>query len=173
MDWQQLPAVQGTTGFEYKISVIHLATRVKYSEIHTDFCSQTLSRVLQRAVQVLPPFFVLFTDNAMSFTMKYTAHPNRKTALTKRAESMGIIHALIPKGKPWRNAFIERSNRTDNEELFHRMRFKSPEERRYYLRLWEMHYNFERPHQGINNFTPVDLFRKFYQQHFCYCMIYN
>ena len=56
MDVQQLPAIEGETGFEYKISLIHLSTRVKYSEIHTECTSQTVAAVFQRALDQLPPF---------------------------------------------------------------------------------------------------------------------
>ena len=56
MDIQQLPAVQGGKGFEYKISAIHLRTRFKYSEIHGDRSSATVARVLKRALDLLPPF---------------------------------------------------------------------------------------------------------------------
>lgn len=98
----------------------------------------------------------------MNFTMKYTHHPDRKTAFTKAVEASGRFHALIPKGKPWRNGFIERSNRTDNDELFHHFRFSSSEERKYYLKLWEYEYNFKRPHQGLNNLTPAQVFYQNY-----------
>lgn len=98
----------------------------------------------------------------MNFTMKYTHHPTRKTVFTKAVEDSGRFHALIPKGKPWRNGFIERSNRTDNDELFYRFRFSSSEERKYYLRLWEYEYNFKRPHQGLNNQTPAYVFYQNY-----------
>ena len=74
-----------------------------------------------------------FTDNAMNFTMRYTAHPERTTGFTKTLEARGCLHALIPPGKPWRNGFIERSNRTDKEELFTRLRFIDAEDRRYQL----------------------------------------
>jgi transposase len=57
MDIQQLPAVQGGKGFEYKISAIHLRTRLKYSEIHPDHSSSTVAGVLRRALDRLPPFF--------------------------------------------------------------------------------------------------------------------
>lgn len=96
----------------------------------------------------------------MCFTMKYTFHPERKTAFTKAVQAGGRTHALIAKGQPWKNGFIERSNRTDNENLFSQMRFIDAEDRRYQLRLWEMEYNFRRPHQGIGNRTPADLFRE-------------
>lgn len=55
-DVQQLPAIKGGIGFEYKISFIHLKTRYKYSEIHLDQKSETISQVYQRALDNLPPF---------------------------------------------------------------------------------------------------------------------
>jgi len=57
MDIQQLPSVQGGKGFEYKISAIHLRTRLKYTEIHADRKSATVAGVLKRALDLLPPFF--------------------------------------------------------------------------------------------------------------------
>jgi len=57
MDIQHLPAIQGGAGFEYKISAIHLRTRLKYTEIHTDRKSATVAGVLKRALDLLPPFF--------------------------------------------------------------------------------------------------------------------
>ncbi|MBC7920209.1 MAG: transposase [Ferruginibacter sp.] len=101
----------------------------------------------------------------MSFTMKYTAHPERKTSFTKAVEGSGRIHALIAKGQPWCNGFIERSNRTDKEELFNRIRFADSEERRYQLKLWEMEYNNRRPHQGLKNQVPFQVYRRDYPLH--------
>lgn len=66
--------------FDYKIAVIHLATRQKYSEIHPNQESAALAQVLAEAVKRLPPFGVVFTNNHLVFTMNYTAHPNRLTA---------------------------------------------------------------------------------------------
>ena len=57
MDIQNLPTVAGGHGFEYKISAIHLRTRLKYSEIHPDHSSATVAGVLRRALDRLPPFF--------------------------------------------------------------------------------------------------------------------
>jgi transposase-like protein len=55
-DVQQLPAIRGSQGFEYKISFIHLRTRWKYSEIHPNQWSETIAGVYQRALDNLPPF---------------------------------------------------------------------------------------------------------------------
>lgn len=56
MDIQQLPAIEGAKGFEYKISAIHLRTRLKYSEIHPQVTSKIVAGVLRRAMDRLPPF---------------------------------------------------------------------------------------------------------------------
>lgn len=165
MDTQQLTAIKGQKGFEYKVSVIHLTTRMKYSEIHPEATTKVCADVLERARQKLPPFFIVFTDNAMIFTMKFTPHKDRKTAFQKKAKSLGIIPALVPKGKPWRNGFIERSNRTDNEEFFRHKIFISSDERKYLFALWEMEYNFSRPHQGIDMETPVQRYKRLYPNH--------
>ena len=57
MDIQQLPVIEGGKGFEFKITAIHLRTRLKYSEIHENRSSSTVAGVLQRALDLLPPFF--------------------------------------------------------------------------------------------------------------------
>ena len=100
--------------------------------------------------------------------MRYTAHPERTTGFTKTLEANGCLHALIPPGKPWRNGFIERSNRTDKEELFTRLRFIDAEDRRYQLKLWEMEYNHHRPHQGIGNQIPYQVYYRDYPFHAAY-----
>ena len=107
----------------------------------------------------------------MTFTMKYTAHPERFTAFQRTATALGLIHGTCQKGSPWQNGFIERSHRTDNEELFQSFRFTHSEQRRYYLRLWEMHYNHCRPHQGLSGLTPLAVCRKEYRLFTAYRML--
>jgi hypothetical protein len=58
MDVQQLPAVAGNQGFEHKISLIHLATCWKYSEIHRDYSSQTIAQVYRRTLDRFPTFLL-------------------------------------------------------------------------------------------------------------------
>lgn len=57
IDIQQLPAIEGSKGFEHKLSAIHMRTRVKYSEIHRTCTSETVVGFLRRALDALPPFF--------------------------------------------------------------------------------------------------------------------
>ena len=76
-----------------------------------------------------------------------------------------MIHGLSQRASPWQNGFIERSHRTDNEELFEVLDFESSEERRYNLRLWEMYYNHHRPHQGLGGKIPIQVYREDYRMH--------
>jgi transposase len=165
MDVQQLPAVRGGTGYEYKITVIHMRTRVKYSEIHPDHCSPTVAGVLIRSLERLPPFRLVWTDNAMEFTMRYTAHPDRHTAFQQRLMALSLRHGTCRPRSPWQNGIVERSHRTDNEELFKVLHFQDAEERRYQLRLYEMHYAAVRPHQGLGGLTPLQAFQRDYPLH--------
>ena len=57
MDIQRLPSVAGGHKFEYKITIIHMATRIKYSEIHPKMNSKVVAQTVERAVAHMPPFF--------------------------------------------------------------------------------------------------------------------
>jgi transposase InsO family protein len=105
------------------------------------------------------------TDNALEFTMRFSAHPERQSAFERTIAELDLLHGRSQRGCPWQNGFIERSHRTDNEELFHCERFTDPEERRYRLRLWEQEYNTRRPHQGLGGKTPMDVFVSDYLTH--------
>lgn len=103
--------------------------------------------------------------------MRFAAHPERKTAFERMAESLKLIHARSAPHSPWQNGIIERSHRTDNEELFHRERFADSEERQYRLRLWEYEYNTRRPHQSLAGRTPLEVFVADYPIHAAACML--
>ena len=66
----------------------------------------------------------------------------------------GMAHA--DPGPPWQNG---------SEELFNALHFQDAEERRYQLRLYEMHYAAVRPHQGLGGLTPLQAFQRDYPLH--------
>jgi transposase len=57
MDIQKLPAIRGGRAFEYKITIIHMATRMKYSEIYPTISSELVAQAVEHALGQLPPFF--------------------------------------------------------------------------------------------------------------------
>lgn len=96
LDLQYLPAIKGGRKREYKISIIHVRTRMKYSEIHTSMSSKRVSSVLERAVKRVPPLHLVVTDNAMTFTMAYTAHPERKTTFERTVNVWAYAIGVLP-----------------------------------------------------------------------------
>ena len=99
----------------------------------------------------------------MVFTMAYSAHPDRKTAFEQQVRVLGLRHFRIALRSPWQNGFIERSNRTDNEECFRVVPFGSSEERLYQHRLFEMYENTIHRHQGLGGQSPVTVFAREYR----------
>lgn len=165
LDIQQLPAVAGQHGYEYKVSFIHLRTRIKYSEIHPNHQSQTIASVVRRAQDVLPPFRLVWTDNALEFTRRGRGNTDRPTAFERVVAERELKHGTCALRSPWQNGIIERSHRTDNEEVFSQYHFTDPEERRYIHRLWEMEYNARRPHQGLGGDAPMSRYQRDYPLH--------
>jgi transposase InsO family protein len=97
--------------------------------------------------------------------MRLSAHPERKSAFEQKAASLNLIHGKCRPGRPWQNGIIERSHRTDNEELFHQMHFTDSEMRRYQLKLWEFEYNNRRPHQSLGGRIPIQIYLAEYRLH--------
>jgi transposase InsO family protein len=97
--------------------------------------------------------------------MKFSAHPERQSRFQKTVAELHLLHGTIVPGHPWQNGIIERSHRTDNEELFTAIRFADPEDRRYQLWLWEACYNDRRPHQALGNRTPREIYLSEYHTH--------
>jgi transposase InsO family protein len=97
--------------------------------------------------------------------MKFSAHPERKSAFEKLVAQLQLIHGKCEPGSPWQNGIVERSHRTDNEELFCTMRFTDSETRKYQLKLWEFEYNTRRPHQALGGRTPMEIYITNYRLH--------
>ena len=66
-----------------------------------------------------------------------------------------LIHYIQP-GKPAQNGFIERFNRTYREDILDSYLFDSLTEVRQVTQQWMVNYNQERPHESLNNLSPID-----------------
>lgn len=67
-----------------------------------------------------------------------------------------IVHFLIDPGKPAQNGKVERSHRTDREEFWNDVRFRTIPE---FVRKHTAHmlrYNTEREHLALGGKTPVE-----------------
>lgn len=86
------------------------------------------------------------TDHGSEFGTDFTWH----------VHDLGISHRPIPRRSPESNGKVERSHRTDQEEFYRRVTFRSPQELRRMLQEWEHEYNHRRPHLALGGKTPAE-----------------
>ena len=77
------------------------------------------------------------------------------STLTIWAEKLGIALTYIQPGKPQRNAYVERYNRTVRHEWLDLYIFESIEEVQQIATEWLWSYNHERPNMGNGGMTPA------------------
>lgn len=81
---------------------------------------------------------------------EFTSH-----VFTQWAEDKNIKIDFIQPGSPYQNAFIERFNRTYREDILDLYLFSSLQEVKDLTTEWINLYNYERPHDSLNDMTPV------------------
>lgn len=80
-------------------------------------------------------------------------------ALADWADEHDVELEFIQPGKPTQNSFVERLNRTYRDELLDLYLFRSLDEVRSMTASWIRRYNTERPHDALNDMTPVEYLR--------------
>lgn len=82
----------------------------------------------------------------------------------KWAESNGIFIQYIQPGKPAQNAYIERFNRSYREAVLDMYLFQNIQEAQNITNVWIKHYNEERPHEALNNQSPMGFINQLNQK---------
>jgi len=90
---------------------------------------------------------IIRVDNGPEFISKEFA---------KWACERGIVINHIQPGKPAQNAYIERFNRTYREDILDLYMFDSVAEVQNITDKWLIKYNNDRPHESLNNLTPIE-----------------
>lgn len=114
-------------------------------EIDTGMPAQRVIRVLDRIAAYRGYPKRLRQDNGPEFI----SH-----VLELWAEQHGIKLDFIKPGTPTQNAFIERFNRTYRNEVLDCYLFKSLTQVREITDSWIDEYNYERPHESLNDLPP-------------------
>jgi len=149
----------------YQFTAIDCSTRWRYLQAYDDISTLNAIRFLKRVVRIADfQIKAVKTDNGACFTNRYNGYYKsdlpfpREHAFDGMCKANSIVHYLIDPGKPQQNAFVERSHREDQEKFYEQTQFKSFEELKYKLRIWNMEYN-DTKHCGLNGLTPNQALR--------------
>jgi len=145
----------------YQFTAIDCSSRWRYLNAYP-FCSNGSTIKFVKELMMIAPFKIksIKTDNGCNFTNRYIGHAMSIDPLNVRlhdfdvlCNNLNITHYLIDPGKPAQNGKVERSHRTDQQKFYDEEVFKSFEELKYKLRLWNMFYNNIK-HCSLGGKTP-------------------
>ncbi len=149
----------------YQFTAIDCASRWRYMQAYDNIDTFSAIAFLKELMSIVDfKIMAVKTDNGSCFTNRYNGYYKsdlpfpRPHAFDVACQEFGIPHYLIDPGKPQQNAFVERSHRTDQQTFYDKSEFKSFEELKYKLRLWNMFYN-DTKHCGLNGKTPNQALR--------------
>ena len=149
----------------YLFTAIDCATRWRYLKAYEDASTFYAMKFIEKLVRIAGfKIRAIKTDNGSCFTNRYTGYYKsdlpfpRLHAFDEKCEENNIIHYLIDPGKPQQNAFVERSHREDQEKFYEENKFKTFEELKYKLKLWNMEYN-DTKHCGLGGKTPNEMLK--------------
>ncbi len=82
-------------------------------------------------------------------------------ALADWADDHEVELKFIQPGKPTQNAYIERFNRSFRTGVLDYYMFDSLNQVREIVHQWMIQYNEQRPHEALNNLTPMEFLQQF------------
>jgi transposase InsO family protein len=150
----------------YQFTAIDCASRWRYLQAYENIDNVSSIAFLKELMSVADfKIMAVKTDNGSIFTNRYLGydrstdptHP-RLHAFDILCNEFGIPHYLIDPGKPAQNGRVERSHRTDQQTFYDKSEFKSFEELKYKLRLWNMYYN-DTKHCSLGGKTPNQMLK--------------
>ena len=138
-------------GFLYLVAIIDWVSRAVLAwrlsnTIDSRFCVEALQEALERYGK--PKIFN--TDQGAQFT---------STAFTDKLEKPGVAISMDGRGRFMDNIFIERLWRSIKYEEVHLKAYADGRDARAGIGSWMTFYNFRRPHQAMNNQTPMAVWR--------------
>jgi putative transposase len=121
-------------------------------EVDTSLSSKRVIRTLDRIIDLQGKPSAIRVDNGPEFTSK-----------DFELWAKEITIQYIQPGRPMQNGFIERFNGSYRREVLDAYLFFDLEEVRELTAKWIEEYNHNRPHEALNNLTPVEWKNKLIQ----------
>ena len=116
-------------------------------EIDISLSSKRIIRTLDRIIEDRGKPKAIRADNGPEFTSK---------DLEFWCKDKGVEIQFIQPGKPMQNGYIERFNRLYREAVLDAYLFFDLSEVRILTDEWMYEYNEKRPHEGLDNLTPIE-----------------
>lgn len=150
----------------YQFTAIDCASRWRLMLVYNQQSNFTATQFLRELIRVFPyQIKAIKTDNASIFTNRYTGYQKSTDPMNPRLHpfdldclGLGIIHYLIDPGKPAQNGHVERSHGSDQKTFYDRIKYRTEQELKYQIKLWNMYYN-DLEHCGLNGKTPNEALR--------------
>jgi Integrase core domain len=163
MDVKYVPgAIAGLKYYQY--TVIDTASRWRHLEVFDEQSTHHAIRMMEIVLKRFPhQVRGLKTDNHSTFTNYYIGTNKRSDVTVKTVHALdqwcarhNIIHYLIDPGKPAQNGTVERSHREDQQKFYERNKFRSINDLKKKIRLWNDYYN-NLEHCGLEGKTPNEV----------------
>ena len=145
-------------------TAIDTASRWRYLRIFDEQSSFHSIVFLKDVIRRFPKIIqAVKTDNGSIFTNYYVGMTKRSDMTVKTIHALdtfcaknNIIHYLIDPGKPAQNGTVERSHREDQQKFYERNKFRSINDLRKKLIVWNDYYN-NLEHCGLAGKTPNEV----------------
>jgi len=123
-DVKHLPRILTNNKKTYVYNFVDHASRWEHKEAFDSYTALNTKTFFEHVIKAAP--FVIRssqTDNGVEFTNKFISHSDNpsKNCYEIFLAEQNIKHRLIPPGEKELNGLVERSHRTDDEELYHRI----------------------------------------------------
>ena len=134
----------------YQYTAIDDATRIRALKVYQKHNQENAIDFLDYVIKKFPfRIKMIRTDNGHEFQARFHWYCIDK----------GMEHVYIKPGSPKLNGKVERSHRTDKEEFYQLLKYKSDVDLNEKITEWENFYNFNRPHKSHGELTPYEMFR--------------
>jgi transposase len=163
MDVKYVPgAIRGLKYYQY--TVIDTASRWRHLEVFDEQTTHQAIRMMDIVMDRFPfPIKAIKTDNHATFTNCYVGCTRRSDLTVKTIHALDvwcakhdIVHYLIDPGKPAQNGTVERSHREDQQKFYERHTFRSINDLKKKIRLWNDYYN-NLEHCSLEGKTPNEV----------------
>ena len=142
-------------GYEALFVAVDDHSRIGFSDVYPDQGELSAVQFLYNLVAYYRSLGVrvrrILTDNGSCFNAK---------SFAKGCEQLGVKHSFTRPFRPQTNGKAERFIQSALREWAYGIPYSHSRDRTAMLERWMHHYNWHRPHQGINGFAPISRLSK-------------